>query len=157
MRLLGPDMEEIQANIKAHYSQGNREAGKAEQAKMQRLRKMNGVYPSISLLNLFQLPVHLVFISLINKLSYDCTINPAVLTEGFLWFKDLTSPDPLGILPVMGAGITFMNLLNSNVTSNNETIRKVRRYMFVLPLISAPVWMTFPVAFNLYWMISSGT
>jgi len=79
------------------------------------------------------------------------------MTEGFLWFHDLTSPDPLGILPLMGAGITFLNLMNSQVTSNNETMRKIRRYMFVLPLISGPVWMTFPVAFNLYWLVSSGT
>ena len=157
MKLVAPDQEEVQASMKMHYQKGNREAGNAERAKLTRLRKMNGIYPSIGLMNLLQLPVHITFISLINKLSYDCTINPAILTDGFLWFTDLTAPDPLGILPVVGAGLTLMNMMNSQVTSTNETIRKVRRYMFVLPLLTAPVWMTFPVAFNLYWMISSGT
>ena len=143
--------------MKAHYKQGNKEAGAAEKNELLRLRKQNGVYPLLSLTNLCQIPLHITFISLINKLSFDCQINPAMLTDGMLWFSDLTSPDPLGILPIVGAGITFMNLLNSQVTSNNATFRRMRKYMFVLPLISGPVWMTFPVAFNIYWMMSSGT
>ena len=113
MKLLAPDMEEMQNTVKAYYSRGDREAGNAERNRMTRLRKINGIYPSLSATNILQLPVHLVFISLINKLSYDCTINPAVLTDGFLWFSDLTSPDPYGILPILGASLTFMNLLNS--------------------------------------------
>ena len=157
MKLLQPDTEEMTTRMRALYQQGNREAGKAEKTKMVRLRKMNGVYPLFNLLNLAQLPIHITFISLINKLSFDCTINPAITSEGFLWFTDLTSPDPYGILPIVGASLTFLNMLNSQVVSSNETFRKVRRYMFVLPLLTGPVWMTFPVAFNLYWMISSGT
>jgi len=86
--------------MKSYTSKGNKEAAKAERDKLSRLRKMNGIYPSISMLNLFQLPAHLVFISLINKLAYDPMMCPSILTDGFFWFTDLSSPDPYGILPV---------------------------------------------------------
>ena len=52
-------------------------------------------------LNLFQMPVHLTYISIINKFSYDFYLMPAILTDGFLWFKDLSQPDPYFILPVV--------------------------------------------------------
>lgn len=31
----------------------------------------------------------------------------------------------------------------------------MRRYIVILPLMTIPVWMTFPAAFNLYWITSS--
>ena len=77
------------------------------------------------------------------------------MTEGFFWFKDLSSPDPYGILPVLGASFTFLNILSTSTTNLNPTMRKLRRYMFMLPLMAIPVWMTFPAAFNLYWMTAS--
>ena len=88
----------------------NREAVRAEKAKLKRLRKLSGIYPSISILNLFQLPLHMVYISLINKLSYNYNISPQMLTEGFFWFQDLSSPDPLCILPVLGGLINVLNM-----------------------------------------------
>jgi membrane protein insertase Oxa1/YidC/SpoIIIJ len=67
---------------------------------MKTLRRTHGVYPSISALNILQLPVHMIMISMINRISYNIDINPAILTDGILWFKDLSSPDPYGILPI---------------------------------------------------------
>ena len=78
---------------------------------------------------------------------------PGLLTDGgFLWFKDLSSPDPLGVLPVIGASVTFMNIMSTSTTNLNPTMRNLRRYMFILPLMTIPVWMTFPAAFNIYWL-----
>ena len=133
----------------------NREAAKVERAKLKRLRKLHGIYPSISMFNLLQLPLHMTYISLINKLSYSYDITPAMLTEGFLWFRDLSSPDPFSILPIMGGVLNVLNMLNSTVSNTSPTMRKFRRYIIVLPLISIPIQMTFPVAFNLYWIASS--
>lgn len=92
---------------------------------------------------------------LVNKLSYNSQINPAMLTDGFLWFKDLTVPDPYGILPFVAGGINLLNLLNSPMSAGSGMFKKVRKYLYILPLISIPVWMTFPVAFNLYWIANS--
>ena len=122
---------------------------------MKRMRKMHGIYPSISALNLLQMPLHMTFISLINKLSYSYDISPAMLTEGFLWFKDLSSPDPYCILPLLGGLINMLNMLNTTTTNSSTAMRKMRRYIVLMPMISIPIQMTFPCAFNLYWMASS--
>lgn len=99
----------------------------------------------ISLLNLGQLPLHLVYISLVNKLSFDYTINPAILTEGFLWFKDLSAPDPYGVLPIFGGIINLMNIQFSTTPNTSTVMRKMRKMMWILPIFMVPVWMTFPV------------
>lgn len=101
------------------------------------------------------MPVHLVYISLINRLSFNYDLNPSILTDGFLWFKDLSAPDPYGILPLLGGLISLLNILSTSTTSLTPTMRKIRRYVYVFPLISVPIWMTFPAAFNLYWISSS--
>mmetsp|Transcript_47787 Transcript_47787/g.35036 ORF Transcript_47787/g.35036 Transcript_47787/m.35036 type:complete len:158 (+) Transcript_47787:274-747(+) len=119
------------------------------------MRRSHGIYPIISSLNILQAPVHLVFISMINRLSYNYDINPAILTDGFLWFKDLSAPDPYGILPIIGGLINFFNVLSTSTTTVTPTMRRIRRFIYVLPFVSIPIWMTFPCAFNLYWISSS--
>lgn len=98
----------------------------------------------ISMLNIFQMPVHLVYISMVNRLSFDFDLKPAILTDGFLWFKDLSAPDPYGILPLIGGLISLLNILSTSTTTITPTMRKIRRYVYILPLISVPIWMTFP-------------
>merc|ERR1711920_955127 len=115
-------------------------------------RKTHGIYPMISLLNLGQLPLHMVYIGLINKLASDYTIHPEILTEGLFWFKDLSSPDPYGILPVLGGMINMLNMQLTMTTNTSTVMRKLRRFIWIMPVLMIPVWMTFPVAFNLYWM-----
>jgi len=110
----------------------------------------------ISMLNIFQLPVHMVYISMINRFAYDFTINPAILTGGMLWFKDLSSPDPTGILPLFGGLFSLLNIMSTNSGGGNNQFRKFSKLLRVLPLISIPIWMTFPSAFNIYWLVTSG-
>jgi membrane protein insertase Oxa1/YidC/SpoIIIJ len=110
----------------------------------------------ISLLNIFQIPIHIVYISVINRLSYNFDINPAIMTDGILWFKDLSSPDPTGILPLLGGAMSLINTMSTNTAGGNSTIRKFTKFFRVMPLISIPIWMTFPAAFNVYWLIFSG-
>lgn len=121
------------------------------------MRRTHGIYPMISLLNIVQLPLHMVNIALINRLSYNFNINPAILTDGIFWFKDLSAPDPTGILPVIGGICSFLNVVNSSTSaSTNSQFRKFSKFFKILPLISIPIWMTFPSAFNVYWIITSG-
>ena len=145
MKLLQPDQDEIMAAMKRHQATGNREAVKQERVKLKRMRKQHGIYPIFSLLNLGQLPLHLVYISLINKLSFNYSINPGILTEGIWWFTDLSSPDPIGLLPVVGGLINMMNVQFSTTTNTSTVMRKMRRFIWVLPVFMVPVWMTFPV------------
>lgn len=53
MKLLQPDNDELIASMKRHQQAGNREAVKMERIKMKYLRKQHGIYPLISLCNLF--------------------------------------------------------------------------------------------------------
>ena len=122
---------------------------------MKSVRRTHGLYPIVSALNIFQLPVHMVYISMINRLSYDYDINPAILTDGILWFQDLSSPDPYGILPILGGLFSMLNIMSTNAGGGNNQMRKMSKFLRVLPLISVPIWMTFPAAFNVYWLVTS--
>ena len=46
-------------------------------------------------------------VGLVNKLPID----PALTTEGMLWFQDLTAPDPQLILPFMLSATIFANMI----------------------------------------------
>jgi hypothetical protein len=40
----------------------------------------------LAMFNIAQLPIHMVYISMINRCSYNFDINPAIMTDGMLWF-----------------------------------------------------------------------
>jgi membrane protein insertase Oxa1/YidC/SpoIIIJ len=112
---------------------------------MKNMRKTHGIYPLFSMFNLLQMPMHMVYISMINRLSYNFEMNPAILNEGLLWFKDLSSPDPTGLLPLAGGVISLLNFLTSRTNNSNATFRKMRKFIILLPILAVPIQMTFPV------------
>lgn len=154
-KLLQPDQDELQESMKRHMKTGNREGAKIDRQKIKKLRSQHGIYPALSFANVLQFPIHIVFISMVNRLSYDYSIKPAILTDGFLWFQDLSSPDPYGVLPVLGGTLNLLNIMSTSTANVSPTMRRIRRYMYLLPFITIPIWMTFPSAFNLYWMTTS--
>lgn len=79
------------------------------------------------------------------------------MSDGILWFKDLSSPDPTGILPILGGLFSMLNVMSTSVAGGNAKMRKFSKFMRVLPLVSIPIWMTFPAAFNIYWLVFSGS
>ena len=156
MKLLAPDTEEKMDLIKSYTKKGDRAASNIERNKLQQMRKEHGIYMSLTMVNILQMPVHLVYISLINRLSYNVDINPAMLTDGVLWFTDLTAPDPLGVMPVLGGFMSLLNIMSASAANSNNNFRKISKFIRIVPLISVPVWMTFPAAFNIYWIVNSG-
>lgn len=40
--------------------------------------------------------------------------------------------------------------------NTSPIMRKFRKYIYLFPFISVPIWMTFPAAFNLYWLVTAG-
>ena len=77
--------------------------------------------------------------------------------DGMLWFKDLSSPDPTGVLPILGGLFSMLNVMSTSTAGGNPKMRKFAKFLRVLPLISIPIWMTFPAAFNVYWLVFSGS
>jgi membrane protein insertase Oxa1/YidC/SpoIIIJ len=61
----------------------------------------------------------MVYMSLVQRLSFNYDINPAILNEGFWWFKDLSSPDPTGILPVVGGLVSMLSMMSSSTSNTN--------------------------------------
>ena len=98
----------------------------------------------------------MTYMSLINRLAYSYEVSPAMVSEGFFWFIDLSAPDPFCMLPIIGGAVNMMNIMNTTASGGNATMRKMRKSLLIMPLISIPVQMTFPAAFNLYWISSSG-
>lgn len=94
-------------------------------------------------------------VSLVNRYSFNIDAESRMLTEGMLWFKDLSAPDPYGVLPIVGSFLIFLNIMMGSTSNISPMMRKMRRYMYVLPILTIPVWMTFPAAFNLYWITGS--
>jgi YidC/Oxa1 family membrane protein insertase len=90
-----------------------------ETAKLKKLRHRHGIYPLMNLFNLFQLPFHLSYLSMITGMSYNPSSNPELLSGGMLWFTDLTAPDPTGILPLIAGSINLLNMLTTQVNSDN--------------------------------------
>ena len=52
-----------------------------------------------------------------------------MLTDGWLWFTDLTSPDPFGILPVVGGFFSLLNVMSSNASSGSMLARKFGKFI----------------------------
>lgn len=91
--------------------------------------------------------------SIVTRMAYNAHDYPGMLTDGILWFKDLSSPDPYGILPIICGLMSFINIVTSANMGSNPMFRKFMKGFRLLPLISIPIYMTFPVAFNIYWII----
>ena len=123
---------------------------------MKRIKQKYGIYASINAFNILQMPIHLVNLSLINKITFSPTLSHELTNQGFLWFKDLSATDPTGILPIMCGVLMFFNVYGSNAAaSNSALLRKFRKYIFLLPVFYVPIQMTFPAAYNIYWLITS--
>ncbi len=96
--------------------------------------------------------------------------DPSLLTEGCLWFPDLTVADPLHILPLMLSAVLLWRLLPSNrlgfevlfgtrpPPSNTPTQtygRPLHRALLVLAVLVGPATMNLPAAVHLYWISSA--
>jgi len=47
---------------------------------------------------------------LVQRFSFNLEDYPEMLTGGFLWFKDLSLPDPYFILPILNCMTILMNM-----------------------------------------------
>ena len=69
----------------------------------------------------------------------------SMVTGGALWFVDLTTPDPLRLLPVMTCTSLFVYLYTNAEGMNVSTFPPmVRKFMLVSPFLSLPVMCYFP-------------
>ena len=158
-RLLGPDLQDCQIRINRIKKTRNLKLITAEQAKMNKIRTKFNLKSDLIKILMF-ISQGLVLFSwtmVIYKFNYNLEDYPQILTGGFLWFKDLSVPDPYFIVPILNALCIYYNVLNNNMPAANEVFIKVRKYMFLMPLFSFPIMCTFPSGMTLYFFTQSLT
>lgn len=57
--------------------------------------------------NLVQIPVFIIMVLSIRKISFE---NTDLEGAGMLWFKNLNEPDPYLILPILATALNYFNL-----------------------------------------------
>ncbi|KAH8899718.1 hypothetical protein GQ53DRAFT_326346 [Thozetella sp. PMI_491] len=102
--------------------------------------------------------------------SLPAGADPTLVTEGCLWFPDLTVPDPLHILPFVLSAILIWRLLPSDrfgfevllgtrapptSTPTQRFGRPLHRALLLLSLFIGPATMSLPAAVHLYWVSSA--
>ena len=105
---------------------------------------------------LIQIPI---FIGLYYMLQTSCEIRFA----HFLWINDLSLPDtieslpsvfgiPLHILPLLNAGVTFLQM---HLTPSPSADKTQSMMLKIMPVIMLVFFYTFPSGLILYWLVQS--
>ena len=105
------------------------------------------------LYNLLQLPVFIIMVRSIRKLSFE---NDDLAGKGIFWFKDLNEPDPYMILPLLACLLNYINL-GRGITKENEHwfINRFRSFFQVLQFFHLPFTHKWPAGAFIYWISSS--
>jgi YidC/Oxa1 family membrane protein insertase len=140
MQDLKPDMDRIRTVYKDD-AQKQRE----EMAKLYQERKVN---PLGGCLPIFiQLPIFLVLYYTIRHFDKFESFR----TGGLLWFKDLTQPDHLFILPVL----YILTMMASQELTIRNTATQQKQLMRFLPIIFGVFLARFPSGLFVYWVTSN--
>jgi YidC/Oxa1 family membrane protein insertase len=110
LRLLEPETESYQQTMKRLYKTGDRALIAHANEDYTRLKRSYGIWTGLQLLPMTQLPFVILFFWSLQELTYSFELFPSMMTDGFLWFSNLTEPDPYYILPLMLATSSFISI-----------------------------------------------
>lgn len=140
MQDLKPDMDTIRADYK-----DNLQKQREEMAKLYQERNVN---PLGGCLPIFiQLPIFLVLYYTIRHFDK----LESFTTGGLLWFKDLTAPDHLFILPVL----YVLTMMASQELTIRNTAPQQKQLMRFLPIVFGIFLARFPSGLFVYWVTSN--
>lgn len=92
--------------------------------------KKRGINNLVPMLNLLQIPLLLTWFFSLRYMSNLPEVFPQLLTEGYLWFTDLSTYDPYFVIPVVAACITSLSISRSpNLARNNLTMPMLAPYI----------------------------
>lgn len=109
MRLLNPEIQAIQENIKTHKLSKNQKSMILERQRLDDLYEKYQIKTTyFSKINMIlQGSIFIIWASLIQRFTMKIQDYPEMLTGGFLWFKDLSMNDPYFILPLINSVANF--------------------------------------------------
>lgn len=135
MSVLAPRMKEIQERYKDDKA--------AQQQRIMELYKQEGVNPLAGCLPmLLQMPI---WIALYRMLMYAAELYRAPMVPG--WIDDLTSPDPIYVLPVLLVIVMF-GQAKFTPTTGDGMQQKMLKYG--MPLMFGGMSFVFPAGLTLY-------
>ena len=156
MQNLQPHMDRLKEEHKGNPTKLNKEI--MELYKKYEVNPMGGCLPM-----LLQIPI---FIALYQALMKSLELRGA----GFLWIKDLSMPDAVGLpfsLPIIGASINILPILMSlgmvfqqkfsmvKQAAQSEQQKQQQVMMAVMPVIFLFVMYSFPSGLVLYWLVNT--
>jgi len=82
--------------------------------------KRKGISFGINFVNVLQIPILFSWFLSLRYMSNLPEVYPQILTEGYLWFTDLSTYDPYFILPVIAACASSLSIARApNLARNN--------------------------------------
>src|ERR687894_1138270 len=137
MQELKPEVDEIRSKYKDDHQK--QQEAMMELYRKRRVNPLGGVLPV-----LVQLPVFVTMYQVVR--SHEETFA-SFADGGFLWFTDLTGPDPFFILPVLSASL----LIAAGEVSARNVDPRQRRMMRFLPVVFTAVIARFPAGLFVFW------
>jgi len=117
--------------------------------------KRKGISYAINFVNLLQIPILFSWFFSLRYMSNLPEVYPQMLSEGYLWFTDLSTYDPYFVLPVIAACASSLSIARSpNLARNNvmlPLLSQYTKYLKYLPFASLAFTGFFPASINLYW------
>jgi YidC/Oxa1 family membrane protein insertase len=154
--LLYPEMDKYREDMSLAYRTGNKAKIEAVNNYFKELKFKYKINNSYSIFTMAQVPFIIYFFWTLQDMTYNVDIYPAMTTDGFLWFKDLSEADPYFALPVMFACSTFWAIHKSpNSAQSIGPMSKYLKYLKYFVFLGIPVTSTFPAAIVLNWTMMS--
>ena len=150
MQELSPKMQAIRGKyrpkLKDKQGRPNVEAQQQMNAEIMALYKTAGVNPAAGCLPiLLQLPI---FFALYKVLLIAVELRNA---EWILWIRDLSSPDPIYLLPIL---MTLSSVLMQKIMPAGADPMQ-RRIMQIMPIAFGVFALAFPSGLVLYWLTNN--
>lgn len=139
MKLVQPMLNEIREKYKDDQEEQNRRT--LEVFREHKVNPVGGCLPM-----LIQMPV---FLALFYVLMYSSDLYH---TE-FLYLRDLSSPDPWGLLPTVVVGLMFVQ---QQLTPMGNMDPAQQRMMQIMPLLFGFFWYMFPSGLVVYYFVNTG-
>jgi YidC/Oxa1 family membrane protein insertase len=158
MQELHPQMEKLKAHHKDNPQKLNKEV--MELYKKYNINPLSGCLPM-----LLQMPI---FVALYQALTKSLELRSA----GFLWIKDLSSPDAVPLpfaLPILGASINILPLimvgamvLQQKISTKSmggavteEQKQQQKMMLIIMPIMFGFIFYSMPSGLVLYWVVNT--
>jgi YidC/Oxa1 family membrane protein insertase len=141
MQQLQPELKRLQDRYKNDKERLNQET--------MRLWRENRVNPAAGCLPMVvQLPFLWAIYDVLEHYQYHGVTS-------FLWLPNLTHPDPVFLIPVLGGLTTFWQTKISMVATPGQSASQQMMMTYLMPVFIAYIFWRLPAGVGLYWVVSN--